>query len=151
MKPLTNFQAQCLTWIEPLIADKPWLPPSYIMAHVRIESGWDPSIKASDFASTGSVGLMQVSTPAIDQVGAIGQDQTDPQVSLATGIAYIAWLRSFLMFRWGFKDSILYRPVCMAYNEGPGSVLNGRRDNVYYLKWAAAQQGYAFVDGLMPP
>ena len=55
--------------------------------------------------------------------------------------------RVYLMQKWGFRNSILYRPVCVAYNEGPGNVLKGEPDTAYWLKWNAAQHGYSFVDG----
>ena len=42
-----------------------WLPVSFVMAHIQIKSGFDPSIKASDFATTGSVGLMQVEAATV--------------------------------------------------------------------------------------
>lgn len=150
--PLTDFQVECLGTIHGLVADKPWLPPSYVMAHVRIESGWKPTIKAADYDTTGSVGLMQVSAPTVADmvrdglIGTASYDQTVPENSLAAGIAYLGWCRGFLMQAWGFRKSILYHPVCEAYNEGPGNVLKGILDNRYFLKWAYAQQCYAFVD-----
>lgn len=147
MLPLTPIQLQCLPIIQDLVADLSWLPPSYVMAHVRIESGWDPTILAGDYASTGSVGLMQVTAATATQMGFSAADQQKPDVSLATGVAYIKWLRTYLMRKWGFTQSILYHPICEAYNEGPGNVVKGRQDPNYYLKWSAAQMGYSFVDG----
>lgn len=144
--PLTPFQLQCLSVIRNLVAGKPWLPPSYVMAHVRIESGWDPSIKGSDYAATGSVGLMQVTAPVVKDRGYDGMDQTDPGVSLSTGVAQLVWCRAYLMKAWNFQHSILYHPVCEAYNEGVGNVVRGRDDSRYWLKWSAAQMGYSFVD-----
>ena len=142
--PLSDFQVTCLVTIRDLVKDLPWLPPSYVMAHVRIESGWDPGIQSSD--GLGSVGLMQLLPATAGQMGFDPAGQGDPAQSLAAGIAYLAWLRRELMRAWGFQETILYRPICVAYNEGPGNVLRGRRDERYWLKWAAAQQGYAFVD-----
>lgn len=147
MMPLTPFQMECLPIIQNLVDGIPWLPTSYIMAHVRIESGWKAEVKASDYETTGSLGLMQVTKATAEMLGFGGQDQTVPMISLATGIAAIKWSRSYLMKKWGFKDTILYHPVCEAYNEGVGNVLRGRKDSNYYLKWCAAQVGYAFVDG----
>jgi soluble lytic murein transglycosylase-like protein len=147
MTPLTPFQMECLATIKRLCEPLPWLLPSYIMAHVRVESGWDPNAKAFDFDTTGSLGLMQVTAAAAADRGYDGQDQTIPIISLATGVAHISWTRAYLMRKWGFKDTILYHPIAEAYNEGVGNVLRGRRDAAYYLKWSYAQQCYAFVDG----
>lgn len=142
--PLSTFQIACLGTIRGLAKDLPWLPASYVMAHVRIESGWEPAVVSSD--GRGSVGLMQVLPATAKEMGFDPAGQADPEQSLAAGIAYLAWLRRELMEAWGFKETILYRPICVAYNEGPGNVLRGRKDERYWLKWAAAQQGYAFVD-----
>ena len=144
--PLTDFQMECLGTIRALVADKPWLPASYVMAHVRIESGWDPTIEAGDYAATGSVGLMQVTAATARQFGYDPAEQTDPVKSLAAGIAYIDWARTYLMKAWGFKETILYHPVCISYNQGVGNTVRGNQDPRYFLKWGAAQQGYAFVD-----
>lgn len=148
--PLTTFQMMMLPTIRQLVAGKAWLPVSYVMAHVRIESGWNPTIVSTD--GEGSVGLMQVVPGTVQQMLADGLitaaqvDQTGPANSLATGIAYIGWCRAYLMHAWGFGNSILYHPVCEAYNEGVGNVVAGRLDDTYFLKWSAAQASYAFVD-----
>ena len=153
MTPLTPIQFQCLTWIKQIIKERDllWLKPSYVMAHVRIESGWDPTIKASDYATTGSIGLMQVTAATaadMAQKYKLGTlDQTSPYDSLLTGAMVLADYRVYLMQKWGFRTSILYRPVCVAYNEGPGNVLKGQPDTAYWLKWNASQHGYSFVDG----
>jgi len=153
MRPaLTDYQMSLLPVVRSLIAGKSWLPPSYVFAHVRIESGWNPTIKASDYARTGSVGLMQVSSADVQQMVAEGYIPAEESVqtiainSLATGIAYIGWCREFLMNRWGFHQSIAYHPVCEAYNEGVGNVVRGIRDDAYWLKWSYAQMGYSFID-----
>lgn len=153
--PLTDFQLQCLDMINALVAGDAmqWLLPSYVMAHVRIESGWDPAIKASDFAKTGSIGLMQVSTSTLSDRVADGSitkeqaaDQTDPANSLSAGIAQLAWSRRYLLRAWGLSE-VLYHPVCEAYNEGVGNVVDGKHfADRYFLKWATAQLGYSFVD-----
>lgn len=143
--PLTPLQLQCLPIVRGLVADKPWLPVSYVFAHVRIESGWEPAVKGGDYATTGSVGLMQVTARTAADRGFGGQDQTDPAVSLAAGIAQLAWGRAFLLRKWGY-DSVKYHPVGVGYNEGYEAVIEGRRDEPYWLKWAAAQQSCAFID-----
>lgn len=148
--PLTLVQMECLPIIRGLVADKPWLPASYVMAHVRIESGWDPSITSSD--GLGSIGLMQVLPATVQDMirdGFIDPSMADQSVaanSLATGIAYLDWGRAYLMHAWHFTSTILYHPVCLGFNEGYGAVVQGRVDSRYFLKWASAQQGYAFVD-----
>lgn len=148
--PLTPFQILMLLTIRQLVAALPWLPPSYVMAHVRIESGWDPTAVSSD--GRGSVGLMQVLPATAQQMLAEGRitaaqaDQSSPANSLAAGIAYLDWCRSYLMKAWGFGHTIAYHPVCEAYNEGVGNVAAGHLDNNYYLKWSVAQLGYSFVD-----
>lgn len=145
--PLTDLQTACLGTIRGLVADKPWLPASYVMAHVRIESGWDPAIKAGDYATTGSIGLMQVTTATAKMLGFDPATQDDPAQSLACGVAVLAWCRDYLMKAWGFRQTISYHPVCEAYNQGVGNTVKGQHfADRYWLKWAAAQQGYAFVD-----
>lgn len=151
--PLTDFQVECVGTILDLVEDKPWLPPSYVMAHVRIESGWDPAVKAGDFATTGSVGLMQVAAATLGDMirdGLIDPSQADQTVaanSLAAGIAYLDWCRGYLMKAWGFKQTIKYMPVGCAFNIGVGNILKGIRPVRYWVKWLAAQPDYAFVDG----
>jgi soluble lytic murein transglycosylase-like protein len=156
MTPLTPIQLSSLATIRATIARygiEAWLYPSYVMAHCRIESGWDPTIRARDYATTGSVGLMQVERATVEQLihdyglPATAIDQTVPENSLLLGIAALKWTRQYLMNRWGFQKTILYKPVCEAYNEGVGNVIKGRKDEAYYLKWTYAQQCYGFVDG----
>lgn len=144
--PLTDFQTAMLPVIRGLIADKPWLPASFVMAHIRIESGWDPVIKAVDYATTGSVGLMQVTAATAKMMGFKPADQDIPDESLACGVATLEWCRDYLMKAWGFRETIAYHPICEAYNQGVGNTVKGRKDERYWLKWAAAQQGYSFVD-----
>jgi hypothetical protein len=131
-----------------------WLPISYVMAHVEIESGFDPTIEASDFATTGSVGLMQVEASTAAQT--IGQfpaakltlPQTDPYTSIATGMLYLWQCREYLLPIFGAP--LLYSHVAMAYNEGPGNAGNGVADDSYYFKWLSAQQRFAFLDAAPP-
>lgn len=141
--PLTPLQLQCLPIVRGLVADKPWLPVSYVFAHVRIESGWEPAVVSTD--GFGSIGLMQVLPAVAADRGFIGQSQADSSVSLATGIAQLAWGRAFLLRKWGFH-SVKYHPVCEGYNEGYEGVIEGRQDSRYWIKWTAAQQSYAFID-----
>lgn len=154
--PLTALQMQCLPIVRGLVANKldglgdPWLPPSYVFGHVTIESGWLPAVVSTD--GLDSIGLMQMQPGDVQQMIAQGYldpstaDQTVPANSLASGIAYLTWGRADLMRRWNFQKTILYRPVCIGYNEGYAAAGMGEPDARYYLKWAAAQQKFAFVD-----
>jgi soluble lytic murein transglycosylase-like protein len=129
-----------------------WLPVSYVMAHVEIESGFNPTIKASDYASTGSVGLMQVEAATAAQT--IKQfpkgfpqaptSQTDPYTSLCTGMLYLEVCRNYLLPIFGAP--LEYQHIAMAYNEGPGNAGAGVADPAYYYKWLSAQQRFAFLD-----
>ncbi|HUN95489.1 MAG TPA: lytic transglycosylase domain-containing protein [Bradyrhizobium sp.] len=127
-----------------------WLPVSYVMAHVRIESGFDATVKAGDFATTGSVGLMQVEATTARQVAAqypaakLTLAQTDPYTSLCTGMLYLRDCYDYLLPV--FDAPLLYRHVCVAYNEGPGNAAKGIADSAYYYKWYSAQQDFAFLD-----
>lgn len=149
--PLTDFQMAMLPWVrQQVTGNTNWCRPSYVFASIRIESGWNPTIASSD--GLGSIGLMQVLPSTVQQMideGYIDQSQQDqavPQNSIAAGVAYLVWIRRFLMNAWGFHDTILMHPIIEAYNEGVGNVLKGIRDQRYWYKWSAAQAGYAFID-----
>lgn len=154
MSKLTQIQAQIAALIQQ-IRDAPgiptaWLPISYVMAHVQIESGFDASIEAADFAATGSVGLMQVEAATAAQVAGQYQaakivlPQTDAWTSLCTGMLYLRDCYDYLLPVFGAP--LLYRHVCVAYNEGPGNAANGLADSAYFYKWFSAQQIYAYLD-----
>jgi soluble lytic murein transglycosylase-like protein len=127
-----------------------WLPISYVMAHVQIESGFDATIKGADFVTTGSVGLMQVEAATAAQV--VGQypaakltlPQTDPYTSICTGMLYLRDCYNYLLPIFGAP--LLYKHVCMGYNEGIGNAGRGVQDTSYYYKWMSAQQIYAHLD-----
>ena len=154
---LTNFQAQCAYWIQQ-IREAPgietaWLPISYVMAHARIESGWDPTIKAFDYATTGSIGLMQCTAANAAQIPTsfpaahLTLPQTDPYTSLCTGMLVLLEARRYL----GIPASAVIPPenyhlVCFAYNEGEGNAARGRTDWTYYYKWIGVQPEYSFLD-----
>ena len=111
------------------------------MAHIQIESGFDPSIKASDFATTGSVGLMQVAAPTLGDIkrdypaaaNTLALSQTDPLASICAGMLYLRTCYNYLLPI--FKAPLAYRHVCVAYNEGPGNAGKGIADAAYYIKW----------------
>jgi len=151
---LTQYQAQVASLIQS-IRQQPgiptaWLPISYVMAHVEIESGFDPAIQARDFATTGSVGLMQVRASTAEGVYKMyptldwSKGQADARTSLLTGMLYLRICRNAVLPTFG--NPLLYRHVCMAYNEGPGNVIDGRDDSAYWFKWLSAQPRYAALD-----
>ena len=133
-----------------------WLPLSYVMAHIEIESGFDPAVKAADFASTGSIGLMQVTrTTAAETIAAfpaagLGGPQTDPYTSICTGMLYLATCRDYLLPI--FRAPLSYAHVCVAYNAGPGNAgrlsLHQALGNRYYFKWRSAQARFAMLDSM---
>jgi soluble lytic murein transglycosylase-like protein len=127
-----------------------WLPISYVMAHVDIESGFNPLVKASDFDTTGSIGLMQVEATTAAEVirrwpaAGLSLPQTDPYTSLCTGMLYLRECYDYLKPK--FSAPLSYTHVAMAYNEGPSNAGNGVADLAYYYKWRSAQNLFAFLD-----
>ncbi len=149
---LSPFQAQCLGWINGIIASRPgfaWFKPSWIMATIRIESGWDPlavnAVKRQD-------GLMQVIPSTVAemvaqyQLGAI-RPQTDPQTSIETGMCFLDYGARQLEQKW-MVHSIPLSADIEAYNEGIAAAAAGKMVTAYWLKWSFAQQGYNYVDGM---
>lgn len=150
---MTPLQQECLGTIRRLIAADPryaggWLKPSFVMAHAEVESAWQPAIKAADFATTGSVGLMQVTVATLAMVGMAGKDQTVPSNSIEAGMRDIAWCRHALVQHFGAASSeTAYCPYIVAgYNEGIGNVFKGYRDLAYVDRWRPVQAQWAFVD-----
>ncbi len=154
MSKLTQTQARIAALIQQ-VREAPgiptfWLPISTVMAHVQIESGFDASIEAADFPTTGSVGLMQVEAATAAEVAAqypaakLVLPQTDALTSLTAGMLYLRDCYDYLLPIFGAP--LLYRHVCVAYNEGPGNAAKGVADFAYYYKWYSAQQLYAYLD-----
>jgi soluble lytic murein transglycosylase-like protein len=153
---LTTFQSQTASMIQQirLAPGIPtfWLPISYVMAHVQIESGFDPAIYAGDYATTGSVGLMQVEAATAGEVQrrwpsafpSPALPQTDPYTSLLTGMLYLRECYDYLLPI--FHAPLTYRHVCMAYNEGPGNAGRGVAAAAYYYKWRSSQEEFVFLD-----
>lgn len=139
-----------------------WLPISYVMAHVEIESGFNPTIPAADYAVTGSVGLMQPETVTATEtlqryatsIGISGlpikSDMTDPLSNLTVGMLYLWTCRQYLLPIFGSPPPLLYSHIAMAYNEGPGAAGRGEADDAYYYRWLSAQQRFAFLDAPAP-
>ena len=146
---LTPLQQECLQLIktdmnDPRVRGQGWLRPSFVFAHIQIESDWDPDVLAADFETTGSVGLMQVTRQTAKAVGVPG-DQKVPANSILAGMRYLAACMATLRHWLGGKQPP-YRLVCIAFNEGPGNVEKGRPDTPYYTTWLAAQKKWAWVD-----
>lgn len=135
MITLTQLQKFCLPIVVQLVPA--WCPPSFVFAHVRIESGWDPDVVSTD--GYGSIGLMQLLPSTAVEVG-VPYDQRMPYNSLLAGIRYMNACKKYLASH-GIAD---YRPE--AYNVGVSGYVKGRRNPNYRMKWAKAQQDYAFID-----
>lgn len=117
-----------------------WLKPSYVMAHIEIESSWHPVVHSAD--GLGSVGLMQVLPSTASGVGMAGKDQSDPATSILTGMLYIAECHRLLAPR-------PYDPfIVIAYNAGPMRAMRGFSDPLYLTAWRGAQHKWSFVDDL---
>lgn len=141
-----------------------WLPVSYVMAHVKIESGFDPTIKGSDYAKTGSVGLMQVTAataasianlyagPIADSGLPAMAEQTDALTSLLYGMLDLASMRAPLGRVFG--NPLAYAHLAVGYNAGQEAAermtLSQALAFPYYIKWHSAQQQYAFLDAVPP-
>lgn len=143
----TTFQQECLSMIRGYMADSRvkgagWLRPSYVAAHIEVESGWNPSIHSTD--GFGSIGLMQLLASTARDMGVHG-DQRLPANSILGGMRYLSACRHILAGWFGGEPD--YKLICAAYNEGPGNVERGRADDAYAEKWYEAQQRWAFVDG----
>jgi soluble lytic murein transglycosylase-like protein len=142
MTPLTTYQTQCLGWINEVLTAYPsfaWLDPSYVMASIRIESGFDPTVVN---ATGRQDGLMQVIPSTAAQMGETGP-QTDPLTSIRTGMKYLDFCMRDIISKWnaeyGNITSVALSAVIEAYNEGQAAVEAGKRDDAYWTKWAAAQ------------
>ena len=146
---MTPLQQNCLTAIRVLLGHDQryaggWLHPSYVMAHIEIESGWNPDAVSAD--GLGSIGLMQVlpSTCAAVGMGA-GWDQRVPANSIEAGMRYLAFCRHALDLHFG-AGSVSYETIAEAYNEGIGNAIRGRPDSAYVVRWNGAQRKWAFAD-----
>ncbi len=149
---LSPFQMECLGWINGIIAARSgfaWFKPSWVMATIRIESGWNPLVVNEPGRQDG---LMQVIPSTVAemvaryQLGAI-RPQTDPQTSIETGMCFLDFGARELERKW-MVHSIPLSADIEAYNEGIAAAAAGRMVTPYWLKWAFAQQGYAYLDGV---
>lgn len=141
-----------------------WLPVSYVMSHVQIESGFDAAVRAGDYAKTGSVGLMQVTTataaaiqriyagPIADSKLPVMAEQTDPLTSLLFGMLTLCDLKGPLGRRFG--NPLAYAHIAVGYNAGQGAAERMSYSQAcafpYYIKWKSARPAYAFLDAPEP-
>jgi len=149
---LSSFQIQCLEWINGIIHSNSmpnfaWLKPSWVMASIRIESGWNPTVVN---ATGREDGLMQVIPGTVSQMAAqygLGSllPQTDPQTSILCGMCYLDYGARYLTQKW-MVHSIPLSADIEAYNEGVAAAAAGKMVPTYWMKWAFAQQGYNYVD-----
>lgn len=153
---MTPLQTQCLEVIKNTLATDQrfagdWLKPSYVFGHIEIESNWNPTVKAIDYAKTGSVGLLQVTRETAITVGmGLGWDQTVPANSIVAGMRDLAMSRHALIVHYGANAlEVVYDPyIVAAFNEGVGNIFKGHQDLVYVEHWRAAQGPWAYIDTL---
>ena len=136
---MTPLQQDCLALVQGYLGDSRvngdgWLAPSFVFAHIEIESAWNPSVVSTDGA--GSIGLMQVLPATARDMGVAG-DQAVPANSLLAGMRYLSACRAILTHWFGEEPD--YALIAAAYNEGPGNVEKGRPDDAYVAKWRDAQ------------
>ncbi|MDG7041849.1 MAG: lytic transglycosylase domain-containing protein [Nitrososphaerota archaeon] len=125
--------------IKQAAADYPDVPAALIMAVIETESSFNPKAFLSD-RNGGSYGLMQLNYPTAKEMGLSSADDAsalyDPQTNIWIGTAYLNHLYH------EFKD---WKKAIMAYNEGPGNVLKGLLDDVYYAKVYARWQKWKAI------
>lgn len=161
---LTKVQRQTAAMIQQIRAapavPTAWLPVSFVMAHVEIESGFDPAVHAADYAATGSIGLMQPAAATAEETLAkyaaaiaasrlaVDDDMTDPLSNLVVGMLYLTSCRDLLLPVFG--RPLAYCHVAVGYNAGPGRAermsLAQAMGFIYYIDWVSAQRNYAFLD-----
>lgn len=149
---MTPLQADCLAYIQFLFASemKPLsaiYKPSGIMAHIEIESSWQPDV-GDHVDSFGSAGLMQVLPATAVQMGVKGS-MLDPANSILAGMRYLQNCQTIVgHYREKAGGHLLIEDLVAAYNEGPGNVMRGRQDPRYVTAWRTAQAKWADVDAL---
>jgi hypothetical protein len=150
--PMTPLQAECLAYIQFLLSSElkglaALYKPSGIMAHIQIESSFQPEV--GDHVDTfGSCGLMQVLPATAIQMGVKGS-MLDPCNSILAGMRYLDNCRTILgHYAAQQGGGLQIEKVVAAYNEGPGNVLHGRQDPSYVEAWTKAQKQWAYVDAL---
>ena len=141
---LSSSQRTYFALINQILVDHPkwtYLDPAWGLTFVEIESGGDPTVKASDYATTGSIGLMQVtSATAAQMASAYGipkGPQTDPMLSLQSGYAYLDYSARDIIKKRNVKSLPLW-DLIEAYNEGYGGEEAGRHVPRYLAEFQAA-------------
>lgn len=145
---MTEFQAECLCYIQFLFASElkdlaALYKPSGIMAHIEIESDWNPNIGDDTGDDAGSAGLMQLIPETAASVGVHGSQLTPPN-SILSGMRYLDMCRKIL----GHYGKADLPHVVASYNEGPGNALKNLMDPHYWNAWSAAQKKWAYADAL---
>lgn len=149
---MTSFQAECLAYIQFLLAGElkslaSLYTPSGVCAHIEIESSWKPDI-GDDVDQYGSAGLMQCLPATAASMGVHG-NQRNPANSILAGMKYLDNCRQILgSYRTKAGGRLQITDVVAAYNEGPGNVMHGRQDPHYVDVWTVAQKKWAYVDAL---
>lgn len=149
MNGQSAYQIQVLAIIKATLASRSswaYIKPSWIMAHIQVESGFQPLVVNGDGRQDG---LMQVIPSTVEQMQVqytLGQlpPQTDPATSILCGICYWDWAARYLFAAW--KEPPPLSAVVMAYNEGAAAAAEGRMVPAYWDDWIAAQQIFA-ADG----
>lgn len=137
-----------------------WLTVSDVMAHIQIESGFQPAVKASDYATTGSVGLLQptrVTAASIlmlyaKEIKASGlpvkSDMTDPLSNIVVGMLTLYDLKGPLGRRFG--NPLSYCHLAVGFNAGQAAAERLSYAQAcafpYYIKWASVHPTYEFLD-----
>lgn len=150
--PMTPLQADCLAYIQFLLAGElkalsTLYKPSAVMAHIQIESNWEPEV-GDHVDSFGSAGLMQVLPSTATQMGVTGS-MLEPANSILAGMRYLENCHVILAhYRQKAGGALTIQDVVAAYNEGPGNVMNGRADPRYVIFWERARIEWTYVDAL---
>jgi|HubBroStandDraft_4_1064222.scaffolds.fasta_scaffold31230_2 hypothetical protein len=145
---MTELQAECLCFIQFLFASElkdlaVLYKPSGIMAHIEIESDWNPNIGDDTGDGANSAGLMQLIPETARSVGVTGS-QLIPPNSILSGMRYLDMCRKIL----GHYGKADLPHVVASYNEGPGNALKNLMDPHYWNAWSVAQKKWAYVDAL---
>ena len=115
-----------------------YIDPSWVLTFMKIESGYQPLVWNGAGRQDG---LMQVIPSTAVAMAAKynipATPQTDPMVSIVSGMAYIDTSARAIIASRGTASLDLW-DLAQAYNEGYGAVEAGRLDIAYLTKYQAA-------------
>ena len=115
-----------------------YLDPSWIMTIMDLESGYQPLVWNGAGRQDG---LMQVipatAAEMATKYGIAAGPQTDPMVSILSGIAYLDTSARDIIAKRATASLPLWDLV-QAYNEGFAAVEAGRLDTAYLIKYQSA-------------